>query len=235
MPKISIIFVTNRSGWYDILKENLGRQTFNDFEVIVANDSDDWGAMPNWFVFKPRQKKQGEAWNLNKAYNDCIDRANGELLVFLQDFIWIPDYGLEKFWKVYLENPNSFVTGVGNKAKDGLEGISEYDLRMNGPDGVHMIDPMIIPWEMNWASAPRVIMPRFEEKMDSYYGGENIYISRKAYLFGAMFMIDRSNQCIGYSQEYCGGRPHDWEELHANKEGRLAAFLEYLNRITVTS
>ena len=75
MPKISVIVVTNRKGWHEILCEDLKRQTFRDFEIIIANDSGDNHecVIPEFNVFIPRQKNEGDAWNLNKAYNDCFD------------------------------------------------------------------------------------------------------------------------------------------------------------------
>ncbi|MDE2098566.1 MAG: glycosyltransferase [Patescibacteria group bacterium] len=229
MPKISLICVTNRKHFEDVLFDDVARQTFQDFEVIIADDNCESNE-PTHLWFKPRQKNEGDVWNLNKAYNDCLDRATGELLVFLQDFIWIPDEGLKKFWDAYQKHPNALVTGVGHKALNGLEGVSEPDRRMESPkQGLDYCDPMIVPWELNWASCPRKIMPRFNEEMDRFYGGENLWIQKAAILRGADMMIDRSNRCIGYSQEFCGGRPDNWEEMHSNKNGRLAAFLKYLD------
>ena len=72
MPKISVVCVTNRKGAIGYLNEQLKKQTFKDFEVIIANDSEDEGG------FKPRQKEEKDVWNLNKAYNDCIEKAQGE-------------------------------------------------------------------------------------------------------------------------------------------------------------
>jgi len=63
--KISVICVTNRKGASKYLKEQLDKQTFKDFEVIIANDSGEEG-------FIPRGKKERDVWNLNKAYNDCL-------------------------------------------------------------------------------------------------------------------------------------------------------------------
>jgi hypothetical protein len=208
----------------------MDRQIFRDFEVIVAADKPaELIAYDQWYTFTPRQKSPNDVWNINKAYNDCLDRAEGELLVFLQDFIWIPDDGLLRFWEAYEKYPTALVSGVGHKAAHGHEGISEEDRRMYGPPGLTLCDYMQIAWELNWASCPRAIMPRFEERMDAYYGGENLYIQRKAVLNGALMAIDRSNRCIAYSQEECGGRPDNWEEMHCNKEGRLAAFLHSLD------
>ena len=229
MPKISVIVVTNRNGYRNILLDDMLRQTFRDFEVIVA---DDFGftTIPSPFKeFIPRQKNESDVWNLNKAYNDCLDRAKGELLVFLQDFIWIPDDGLQRFWDDYQKYPNAFITGVGHKAQNGLEGISEIDHRMIDGGGLRLCDHFQTPWELNWSCAPRALMPRFNEKMDMFYGGENLYISHAAVLKGAQIAIDHDNVCIGYSQAECGGRPENWEEMHCNKHGRLAAFIKYLD------
>ena len=234
MPKISVVCVSNRKGALPILAEDLFRQTFKDYEVVFANDTPEvhYGIRVTdpvrFTVFTPRQKNRGEAWNLNKAYNDCLDRAEGELIVFLQDFIWIPDDGLRRFWDAYQANPNALVTGCGHKALKGLEGVSEEDRRMFAHrDGISPCQ--FTEWEMNWASCPRSIMPRFDERMDEWYGGENQYIAKKALLEGHEIFIDRDNVCVGYSQDECGGRPADWEEKHCWREGRLAAFLHYLD------
>ena len=72
-------------------------------------------------------------------------------------------------------------------------------------------------------------MPRFNEQMDEFYGGENLYIQKKAMKKGMLMAIDRSNRSIGYSQAECGGRPADWEDRHSNKAGRLAAFLKHVD------
>ncbi len=223
IPKISVIFITKRNGWFDILKDDMERQTFKDFEVIVANDSDDWRDMPGWDVFKPRQKKEGDRLNVCKAYNDCLDKAKGELLVFLQDFIWIPSNGLQRFWDSYQLFPNAMITGVGHKAKNGLEGISETDFRVFGDEEYAKVNYSY--WESNWASCPRNFMPRYNEDMDKFYGGDNQYVSYKAEQNGHPTIIDRRNVCIGYSQEHCGGRPEDWETWHVNKRERLQKFL----------
>lgn len=207
--KISVICVTNRNKAIDYLYKQLDKQTFSDFEVIIANDSTDIGG------FKPRQKEKDDVWNLNKAYNDCLEQSKGELLVFLQDFIWIPANGLERFWEVYEILPDSLITGCGHKYDNDLVKINEVDDRVFGEK---RLEPCHwSQWELNWASCPKAIMPLFDENMDKRYGGENQYIARTAYQNGYEIYIDRTNECKGYNQEYCGGRPIDWEDKHFNK------------------
>lgn len=213
MPKISVVCVTNRKGAFDFIRKQLEKQTFQDFELIMADDS---GVLSHVSQFKPRQKNEGDVWNINKAYNDCLDRVEGELIVFLQDFIWIPANGLQKFWDDYQIYPEALITGVGHKAKSGLEGISEVDDRMFGEPGLH--PGSFSHYELNWASCPTKLAPRFDEDMDKNYGGENQVFAIKA---NADIYIDRSNICVGYSQEEVGGRPDDWEEKHFNKTNVL--------------
>lgn len=220
MASISIIFVTNRPGALEILHENLKRQTFKDFEAIIADELDrEYEASYSFKHFKPRQKKDGEVWNLNKAYNDALEKAEGQLIVFLQDYIWIPSNALERFWELYQLYPDDLITGVGHKAKHGLEGISEVDERVFGEPGISPGNES--HYELNYASCPRNKLVPFDETMDQHYGGENQVFALRVQKSGSKIWIDRSNRCIGYSQEECGGRPKDWEEQHSNKNNRL--------------
>ena len=94
--KISVGCVTNRKGSVEFLKKQLDKQTFKDFEVIIADDAEN----PKLYdkQFKPRAKGEGDVWNVNKAYNDCFSRVEGELIVFFQDFIEVPANGLKRFY-----------------------------------------------------------------------------------------------------------------------------------------
>lgn len=223
---ISIIFVTNREGALEVLHENLKRQTHKDFEVIVADELYGQRTYPaNTYRVKhflPRPKESGDVWNLNKAYNDALSKVEGELVVFLQDFIWIPSNGLERFWEIFELYPDDLVTGVGHKALHGLEGISETDERVFGEPGLSPGNES--HFEFNYASCPTSKLVPLDEDMDQYYGGENQVFALKT---KARIWIDRSNRCIGYSQEECGGRPEDWEEKHSNKGPLLNKLKQY--------
>lgn len=203
--------VTNRPGSVAFLKEQLDKQTFQDFEVIVADDGQN-ARIKVWKQFVPRQKQKNDVWNLNKAYNDALNLVEGELVVFLQDFIWIPANGLERFWEVYQLYPDCLITGVGHKAATGIEGISEVDERALKAPGVYPGNES--HFELNWAACPTKVLVQFEEDMDTHYGGENQVFALKTQ---APVVIDAANKCIGLSQAECGGRPVDWEPKHANK------------------
>lgn len=206
--RISVVCVTNRKGAVEYLKHQLDKQTFTDFEVIVADDGQN-ATVKEYKQFVPRPQNPGNVWNFNKAYNDCLNLVQGELVVFLQDFIWIPANGLERFWEVYQIYPNALITGVGHKAASGIEGISEFDFRVHGEPGLSPANPSL--YELNWSSCPSSLLIPFNEQMDDCYAGsEKVW----ANTINAPVFVDRSNQCIGLSQEFCGGRPQDWEEKH---------------------
>lgn len=211
---LTVICVTKRKGGYKFLAEQLLKQTFKDFEVIVADETISGEDLGQIHRFKPRQKNEGDVWNLNKAYNDCLKKVKGELIVFLQDFIEIPANGLQRFWDLYQLYPNDLITGCGHKYKDGK--IVETDDRCFG-------DRKLVPsdwtyYELNWASCPNKVAPAFEENMDKNYGGENQCFALKASLiFKANIWLDRTNECKGLVHE---DRPSDWEQEHLNKANR---------------
>lgn len=219
MIKISVICVTNRKNSLPYLFEQLNKQTFKDFEVIVADDGDNPRIYEKQFI--PRQKKQDEVWNLNKAYNDCLDKAEGELIVFLQDFIEISANGLKRFWELYQLYPNDLITGCGHKYKDGK--LVETDERVFGD--YKLVESDWTYYELNWASCPTKLAPRFEESMDKFYGGENQIFALKAHLNGSQIWIDRTNICKGLVHE---DRPKNWEESHVNKQGRHNEIIKWI-------
>lgn len=212
MPKISVIIVTNRKGGAESAMVQVAKQTFKDWEVVVADDS----TIPPFYdvAFNPRQKKEGDVWNLNKAYNDCLKKAKGELIVFLQDFIEIPANGLQRFWDIYRLYPNDLVTGCGHKYKDGK--LVETDERCFGT--YQLVESDWSYYELNWSSCPSKIAPKFEEDMDKFYGGENQIFALKAKLeHGSEVWLDRTNVCKGLVHE---DRPENWESCHINKNNR---------------
>jgi glycosyltransferase involved in cell wall biosynthesis len=218
MPKISVVCVTNREGAVPFLVAQLQKQTFQDFEVIIADDLCENKLIDETFFqipttpyqhFKPRQKNEGDAWNLNKAHNDCLEKVNGELIVFLQDFIWIPANGLQRFWDMYQILPEALVTGVGHKYREDLKTIVETDERVFGERG--MVESDWTYYELNWASCPKERAPQFDEDMDTHYGGENQIFALKS---GLDVWIDRNNECKGIAHT---DRRSNWEEKHANK------------------
>lgn len=202
---ISVICVTNKPRAVEYLKKQLDKQTFKDFEVIIADD----GGNPKLYdkQFVPRQKLEDDVWNLNKAYNDCLGQVKGELIVFFQDFIQIQANGLQRFWDIYQLYPEDLVTGCGHKYINGK--IAETDDRVFGEKA--LVESDWTYYELNWSSCPSKVALKFEEDMDRNYGGENQIFAFKA---NKPVWLDRLNECKG---EMHSGRPNDWEQFHCNK------------------
>ena len=56
MLKISVIYLTDKKYGLDILKDNLKRQTLQDYEVILADELD--RKVDGWKCFKPKPPRK---------------------------------------------------------------------------------------------------------------------------------------------------------------------------------
>lgn len=244
--KLSILYNTIRPGGVDILYNDLIKQTFKNFEVVFV---DGWAGEREAEVreylkdfpltyLKGLPKRENDVWTLNKDYNLGLSYCAGELVIFLQDYLWIPGDSLERFYQHYLSDKNAIVTGVGHKAMypnsahdlngkltifkeecfEKPTGVSEIDFRVNDGDGVDEVE--YSRWEMNLASAPKKVLDKiggFEEDMDEHYGGDNVVLGAKAYKAGSRILCDKGIVSVGFNQSAFFPRPEKWEEKHVNK------------------
>jgi glycosyltransferase involved in cell wall biosynthesis len=244
--KVSVITPTSRWGGIDILYYALEKQTYKNFELILVDShyykrKDEVKKFMSGIDVKhipdPKKKKE-TAWNLNAAYNRAFKEASGDIYVFLQDYIWIPGDGLEKFVShlLLLDKPD-VVIGVGHKASypsesknplgkitifdkpfiDMPEGISEIDNRIDGSVG--FVEQNYSFWELNWSSCRASLVKTLggmDTEYDNGYGCENLNLSIRAMMLGAKFYIDKGNVCLGFNQ-LLHPRPSDWEARHNNK------------------
>lgn len=115
MEAVSVITPSVRPEGLEIVKKCLKRQTFTDFKWIVVSpfeykDCD--------LCLKDPPKRDGDFWSLCKAWNLAYSKAQGKLIVNIQDLIWFPPDMLEKFWFHYQRNPKALVTAVGHQYQD---------------------------------------------------------------------------------------------------------------------
>lgn len=148
MPKISIVTPTVRNDQVEIVKKCLLRQTFKAWEwIIVAPHS--IGVLlhpslrnheiyrmlshdpPIMLVNEP-EKKDGEYYKLNSAWNTSFRLSEGEIIVSIVDGLWFPPDTLEKLWIHYQSNNKLCVGGIGH----------QYDRIENGkPEHMVWRDP----------------------------------------------------------------------------------------------
>lgn len=257
MPKITVITATARWGGIDIWKESLQRQDFKDFEAILIDEL--WAKRYNQVLeyikgdsrlrYLPSPKKdEDKFWNLSKSLNNALSWSNGELVVFLQDYIWLPDNALSKFWEKYQQEGKCLISGVGHKsakpdvAVDCSHPVSIFDGPVPKPEGIWFTDPRIkgrgfhvcnpIEWEGNWACAPMSIIEEiggFDEDFDAGWGYDNVNFAERAQLAGYLCWLDEDNQCLGYSHELLFNEHEHKEQAPNNEELWAKKFDELYN------
>src|SRR5258708_4137061 len=104
MFKISVVTPSVRKEMLGIVEKCLKRQTFRDFEWIIVGppeicdlsleEATEKDLENSYFYTEPTRK--GDYYNLNKAWNEGFRRAEGELIVSIQDGLWFPPDILEK-------------------------------------------------------------------------------------------------------------------------------------------
>lgn len=234
-PSISIVYISNRYGSLDILKANIARQSIQDFELVFVD-----GLYPERkeqvkeffkdFNLKHIDQTQltmdGYLSRLARADNLAFKNCDGELIVCLQDYIYIPHDAVEKFWFLHKEhNGKALLTGVGHQYKiptidditdsKGLISVFKYpytkkpeykfwgDPRCNGLPGVRECEP--VEWELNWAAIPRDViydLGGMDEEYDKQgFAWDNTNIAERARILSYKILLDGSNECFGFDHD----------------------------------
>lgn len=220
MPKVTIIVPTARFGGLDIIHDNVMRQTYRDFECIVVDELKR-SHLPQdkcFTIIDAPEKDPKMYWNLDKSLNHAIRLAKGEVIVLLNDYIWIPDDALERLIKLHEDDRPCLVTGVGHQyvapPADDPKGLYSVwnpfpgrpsgdkiftDPRVKGK-GVYICTP--VEWEGNWACFAKEIWEKiggFDEEFDAGWGYDNVNFAERAQLAGFNTFLDLENECFGYS------------------------------------
>lgn len=221
---ICVVVPSNRSGGLDILEASIARQTVKPTHLLFADElfkerqqvvSDMFERLEIEGVhFKPHQPVRNAARNLVAAYNQSIDIArdlgysDDDLFISLQDYIWLPENGIERFMMLNIVAPDSLITGVTHIS---LDPFSTKIMDINGsytifdeaytekPKRIFWKDPRpnelyktsennkiveIAPehWEANWAAIPFKVFnlgARWSEIYDTGYAYENMDFAMK--------------------------------------------------------
>lgn len=227
--KISLMNLTNRQGGIDILWANMLRQTEQDFELVLVdglwrereeevktyiNDS-------RLKYIRQSDKREGAHTNLAHADNEGFRACEGELIVCLQDYQWIPPDGLEKYWAHYQHDPTGLVTGIGHHYLDpqpvNQKGkITVFKEPYKGrPENMSWTDPRAggvtfreaepVEWELSYASIPKKViydLGGMDEQFDfEGFAWDNTYIAYKAKIRGYKIYLDQTNECMGFDHD----------------------------------
>lgn len=183
-PKISVISPSIREKGLKVVEETLKHQTFKDFEWL------------------PKLSVPGPVPDLCRSFNECIKKASGELLVFLEDYTVIPPDGLEHFWNRYQSDPDVGWTAPLGKVNDLNDPQPvKWDWRIERENGGW------ISWnefEIDWACLPKRAMIEvggFDEDYDSGFSWENCDLGYRLFKLGWGFRVDTKNRAIAWDHD----------------------------------
>lgn len=211
MPKITVITASVRPEGIPIVQKHLRTQTFKDFEHIIQGREG---------------SKDGNYWTLNQDMNIAIRKANGELIVSIQDYTAFKPDALEKFWNHYEYTQRIVVSGWGDKyTKDDWLVKTWRDPRFTDESFREVPFHYI---EGNFCAVPKEAFYEvggFDEELDKYAGMDFYSVLDRMSMRGWKFFLDGTNE--SFSLEH--GRLPSWEEnnaIHGPYNERRKAYLD---------
>lgn len=209
---ITIITPTNNVSRLLLTEISVRKQT-EDCEWLVCSKEDPKNSsrwIPDDFA--------GGFWTLNRAYNKLIKEAEGDIIISLQDNIWIPPDGARKF-RMAIEETGGIVSGVGDQYSRLNEDTKKPEVRVwkdpRKTDRYGTFYECI--WndvEFNWAAFPKEMAYKvggFDETLDfKGYGGDQLSFCERLNYIGAHFFIDQTNE--SYTLRH--GRRKGWDKNH---------------------
>jgi hypothetical protein len=172
--------------------------------------------------------RKGYARNLTSSYNEALIYARTmgvDLFVTMQDYIWIPPDGVEKFSKMAENYGRDLLTGLCSISDNpGVEDVVEpqglftifkepyedkpretwwwSDAAVRGAGrypGIHEADP--IQWEINWAAIPKEVLGAgidFDPEYDKGIAYDHQDFAKTCQReLGSRVILDTTNHAIG--------------------------------------
>lgn len=240
MPLVSVITITIRPGFWNIMAKNLSEQTYKNFEWVVVDDykedrseiakkyAEKYGITIKYIRGDKVMGTYDRRHGLARANNMGWKQSKGDLLVYLQDFIFMPQNGLEMMVDVNRHHPNALIAPVDqyyyskDPNRENLEDWWDGDTDIIGQFswrnvrvqylGIRPTDNSF-DFEMNYAGIPRHIMDKlngFWEFFDDGLGYDNTEIATRALQSGYEIVIDDRNvaTCINL-WPFIAGQPEN--------------------------
>jgi len=178
-------------------------------------------------IFVECIKQPGNVRALAQAYNNAADLAvdlEFDLMISLQDYIWIPDNGIEMFVEDHQNYPNALITGLVSLSDvpydhtiaypyglfsifpepltERPEGLSWEDARLSlYPTDEDVVACAPEHWEANWAAIPVSILKhpiRWDLRYDEGVAYENMDFAKRCELvLGTPCVLDKRNHALG--------------------------------------
>jgi len=122
-PLVSVIVPTRRYGpVYEILFNGLKNQTLKEWELLLVDDvPEDRSGLAEAYAKRYRlnvkwMRSKPNYWRSNRlianARNTALIYAEGELVVFIDDYTWVPPRFLESHWRLWNETGYCLIGSV---------------------------------------------------------------------------------------------------------------------------
>jgi len=238
--KLTVYTPTVRKGWWNVMAKNLSEQTYKNFEWVIIDDigydrteiakkyATEYGLDIKIYPGKDRAKKR--TYGLVNANNTVMEKAEGEVIVFLQDFIVIPQDGLEQIAFLHRKDPSALIAPcdmyVAPKIKPDIESedwfhgetdvIGDFirkNIRIKNI-GLRYSDHAF-DFEQNYGAIPTKIareLGGWYEFYDEGLGYDNTDIAYRALKKGYKLLVDETNVAVCIDH---------WEALKSNRENVL--------------
>lgn len=238
--KVTIFTPTIRKGWWNIMSDNINKQTYKNIEWIIVDDypenrehiAKEYATKYNLDVryLRGKKRKIKRTYGLCNANNTALEAAKGEIMVFLQDFVLMPLDGIEQIVTLYKRNPTA-LQGLPDMyfyskdkpdttKEDWFDGktdeVGEY-IRQNIRIANLGLRPTSSPmdYEQNYGAIPVKVareLGGWWEFFDEALGYDNTEIAWRAQQKGYEIIIDETNVAICLDH---------WKALEGNKEHGL--------------
>lgn len=230
-PLVTIYTPTVREGWWEMMSQNIAAQTYQNIEWVIVDDHEkDRSSIAQEYAqkydldiryFRGKKRDIERAYSLVSANNTMVQNARGETVIFLQDFILMPERGVEWVVDFYNRHPNDLLAmtdiyhepGIkpvtantrdwfgledrGRTFKDVVGKFMRKNIRINN-QGFRQSDNAV-DWEANYGAIPMSVLKElngFWEFFDEGLGFDNAEIAYRAMSLGSKLYIDEINQAI---------------------------------------
>ncbi len=218
--KVSVITPTVRKSGLEIVRKSLSKQTFKNMDWLIGSPFDPEIEEATWI----HDNFTGGCWSLNRIYNALLKSATGDIVVSLQDNIYIPPDGIEKFVN-NLEKlgKQALISGVGHQYarlnKYGKPEIKIWeDPRKTDKYGI-LYESMPADCEWNWCAFYKDAIfdvRGFDEKMDFRCMGVDAFqVNQRLNDLGYKFYLDQNNESftLRHDRSSYGGEKA-WNDAH---------------------
>ena len=244
-PLVSVVTVTIREGWWNLMAHNLSQQTYKNFEWVIVDDyKEDRQGIADKYALKyglnikyirgdKVMGKYKRKYGLVRANNQAWESSEGELCVFVQDFIVIPEDALESIVGLYRHNPDALIAVVDesfdakepnkDNKEDWWDGDTDIFTKFHWRNvrvkyqGVRETDNYY-DFEMNYSAVPMKIIKHLNgwyEFFDDGMGYDNTEFAYRALKEGYKILIDDTNiaKCVNIGHHGLQLNTSGWDKF----------------------